>query len=47
MTTQVRIKANQITSMQWFCKSNGILGRLFSAQKCNKADWENSGGFFW
>ena len=35
MTTQDKIKAKQTTSMQWFCKSNGILGRLFLEQKCN------------
>ena len=37
VTTQDKIRANQTTSMQWFCKSNRILGRLFSAQKCNIA----------
>ena len=38
MTAQDKIKANQTTSMQWFRKSNGILERLFSAQKCNIVD---------
>lgn len=37
MTTQDKIKANQTTSMQSFHKSNGILGRLFLAQKRNIA----------
>ena len=35
MKTQDKIKASQTMSMQWFRKSNRILGRLFSAQKCN------------
>ena len=35
MTAQDKIKSNQTASIQWFLKSNGILGRLFSAQIYN------------
>ena len=37
MTTHDKIKAKETTLMQWFRKSNGILGRLFSTQKNNIA----------